>query len=147
MKWLRRKKRLTPGAADRIIRSKGGREFWITIDSEDDAFVIYIYCADGCAGSLKVIWRNKKVELADILIEAAYRNQGLGTALLQELIALARRKEIQCIHGFVVQKDYDENPHLLKWYQKQGFSVLPPPPEAQAAAFLELDLAESHADQ
>jgi GNAT superfamily N-acetyltransferase len=147
MKWLRRKKQLTPGTADRIIHSKSGQEFWITIDSEDDPYEMQVWCSDQLVGLLSADWEDKEVELMDIFIFPPYLNQGLGTALLQEFIALARRKSMQRIHGYVPQQFLTETPHLLKWYQKQGFSVLPPPPKALAAALLELNLAESHADQ
>ncbi len=55
-----------------------------------------------------------------------YRQQGLGTGLLQALLDWAKAQGVQSIQGTVYQPDIENNPKLLQWYQRQGFQALPP---------------------
>lgn len=52
-----------------------------------------------------------------------YRGQGIGTELLLTVLQYAREREMNEIHGQIVQLDLDRNPDLPNWYRKHGFSV------------------------
>jgi hypothetical protein len=54
---------------------------------------------------------------------ADYRRRGIGSALLNLVIARARRHGISRIEGMVVEQGLAENPALLEWYQRSGFVV------------------------
>jgi N-acetylglutamate synthase-like GNAT family acetyltransferase len=58
-----------------------------------------------------------------------YRRRGLGTHLLQFAIKKARQRGIMRICGSLTQKDINNNPNLVKWYEKHGFEILPPSQE------------------
>ena len=58
-----------------------------------------------------------------------YRRRGLGTHLLQFAIKKARQRGIKRICGSLTQKDINNNPNLVKWYEKHGFEILPPSQE------------------
>lgn len=56
----------------------------------------------------------------------SYRAVGLGSVLLKALINHARKSGVQILYGNVYRRDLENNPKLLKWYQKHGFEVKPP---------------------
>lgn len=58
-----------------------------------------------------------------------YRQKGLGTHLLQFAIAIARQRGCRRIYGSLTQEDINNNPNLVKWYNKHGFQILPPSAE------------------
>ena len=51
------------------------------------------------------------------------RKQGLGTRMLQMVIAEAKRRGLHEITGSVTLEDRESNPKLLDWYCKHGFQV------------------------
>lgn len=51
----------------------------------------------------------------------SYRRGGLGTALLELAIDVAKKKRLKCIYGSVAQKDIGRTPNLVEWYEKRGF--------------------------
>ena len=65
---------------------------------------------------LKARWHSDKTEMN-------YRNRGLGSALLQLMINLAKGKKINTVFGSIVKKDTLSNPRLVRWYINRGFNV------------------------
>lgn len=61
----------------------------------------------------------------------SYERRGLGSALLEAVIELARSKGLQKIKGFIVAGDYWKNPNLPSWYESYGFTVEPTPPDVR----------------
>ena len=57
-----------------------------------------------------------------------YRHQGLGSALINCLIQYARENGIYFLHGEVFRPDLENNPKLIRWYQKRGFEIKQPSP-------------------
>ena len=51
----------------------------------------------------------------------SYRSRGLGTILLQSVIAEARKYHIRQIHGPTTAADRRQTPYLMEWYVKNGF--------------------------
>lgn len=58
-----------------------------------------------------------------------YRQQGLGTALLHSVINHGRKLGASSLRGEVFQADVENNPGLLQWYQRHGFTQAAPRPE------------------
>lgn len=50
-----------------------------------------------------------------------YRGNGLGSALLVDVITWAKAHSYQRITGKVAPKDFGRNPRLPDWYQRHGF--------------------------
>jgi len=71
-----------------------------------------------------------------------YRGRGLGTALLKEVIAIARHTGFKRIYGSVMRDDITRIPYLLEWYQRHGFSMCEPYPGCidSAAAWICIEL-------
>jgi len=71
-----------------------------------------------------------------------YRRRGLGTILLKQVIEYARKLNLKYIHGSVVEDDIFENPNLLKWYEKNGFTITEPTSEelSHSVARIYMDL-------
>lgn len=71
-----------------------------------------------------------------------YRGRGLGTALLKEVVAIARHTGFKRIYGSVMGDDITRTPNLLKWYRRHGFSMCAPYPGCinSAAAWICMEL-------
>jgi hypothetical protein len=50
-----------------------------------------------------------------------FREQGLGSKILELLVELARENNIKTVCGSIVAKDLKKNGDLIKWYEKRGF--------------------------
>ena len=59
-------------------------------------------------------WKGQRMYLEDILVTEAWRGQGIGTVLMDELIAEARRKRFQGISWQVL----DWNEPAINFYRK-----------------------------
>ncbi len=96
------------------------RFFWY--DEEWEAFLLHEVTR---VGHLTLEWNLPQLRLATIRVEPDYRCRGLGTAALQVVVALARKKRAAEITAFIVRKDLDCMPQLPDWYAKRGFRVTP----------------------
>lgn len=56
----------------------------------------------------------------------SFRGQGVGSLLMETLIALAGPRGVREVWGSVTQHDIDETPFLLSWYERLGFAVRAP---------------------
>ena len=55
-----------------------------------------------------------------------FRKQGIGSRLLERILAEAARAGVTEILGSVTQEDIDKTPALLDWYARHGFTVEEP---------------------
>lgn len=76
------------------------------------------------AGMIEVSWTNAEI-IGDfgILIDAPYRQRGLGTALLHTLLHLGYGHGARLVYGYVRHDDLIQRPFLLDWYRREGFQV------------------------
>ena len=51
----------------------------------------------------------------------SFRRMGVGSALITEFLSLCRSAGVAQIVGSVVEKDLEETPELLDWYEHRGF--------------------------
>ena len=61
--------------------------------------------------------------------QANFRGLGIGSRLLTEFIAEARKRGIREIWGSVTDGGAKQTPHLLDFYKKHGFSITDPDAE------------------
>jgi ribosomal protein S18 acetylase RimI-like enzyme len=137
-----------------IVRDRQGREYRLQVNGDEDSYLIAkLLYRNSAVGMLHcVLSPPDKLMIGDIIIRddvihapphlgAAlwellvkpkpidYRRMGLGTHLLQFAIKKARQRGIKRIYGSLTQEDINNNPNLVKWYEKHGFEILPPSAE------------------
>lgn len=71
-------------------------------------------------GSGQIIAYNHKVEIADLIVAPPYRNQGIGTAIIQVLIRLATYTQFDEVEIGVMAA----NERALALYKRLGFKPL-----------------------
>jgi GNAT superfamily N-acetyltransferase len=70
-----------------------------------------------------------------------FRHLGLGTAMLEYVIAQAKALGMKGIYGEVTHDDAMKTPYLIEWYQRHGFTVGHEPkrlPNAVATIYREI---------
>jgi hypothetical protein len=67
-----------------------------------------------------------------------------GLTVVQLAIKKVRQQGVRRICDSLTQEDINNNPKLVKWYQKHGFRILPPSPKniENAVCGIYLDLEE-----
>lgn len=115
---------------NQTIIDKRKRSYRINVSSTDQHFTrLNIYHQQWWgrqrfAGYVNLVWKSSNVlDLSDLIIEPPYRNQGLGTAVLLSIFALAQSRDVERIDGRIVGKDLRLTPHLAEWYRKYGFAL------------------------
>lgn len=56
----------------------------------------------------------------------SFRGHGIGTSMVEHFLDWCRTNGKNEAYGTVVQKDLDETPGLLDWYQRHGFEIRTP---------------------
>lgn len=69
-----------------------------------------------------------------------FRNKKIGTELTRTMLEAAKNKQIKRIYGSIVQKDIDESPHLLDWYEKMGFRICEPDDDCLGNAVKKIEM-------
>lgn len=62
-------------------------------------------------------WGGKTAEICDLVVAAAWRGKGIGTAIITNLVETARRQGFQAVEIGVAES----NPQALSLYQRLGF--------------------------
>ena len=65
-------------------------------------------------------WKGPVVHLEDLMVEKAYRSQGIGSALYQAVLSFARKKKVRRVNWEVL----DWNSPAIEFYEKSGAEVL-----------------------
>lgn len=65
-------------------------------------------------------WKGKTVHLEDLIVKQAFRGQGLGTLLLDEVIKYGYSQGVQRVCWEVL----DWNTNAIKFYEKKGAKIL-----------------------
>lgn len=69
-----------------------------------------------------------------------YRSRGLGTILLQSIIAEARKHHIRQIRGSTTADDRRQTPYLMAWYAKNGLREIRSKPGAASDSRVEVQI-------
>jgi hypothetical protein len=123
------------------ILDKAGRPYALSYSSQGSWDLIQLYDGQYLVGEAKLESTSTKTFTAFLIKDIAianqakppapytnYRNKGLGSALLTWLSLHVQAQGAQALTGDVYQQDIENTPHLLDWYQKQGFAIQPPRP-------------------
>ena len=151
----------------RFITDNYGQKYRVNVlENSNDLFHTELRQRTDYVGEAKCMLRQDTMELSDIRIRddadppestieyivksaaksktdtRSYRRRGLGTALLEFVVAYARKKQLKRICGSIVQKDIVRTPNLVGWYEKRGFKKGPPYPGCirEAVAWIHLEL-------
>jgi ribosomal protein S18 acetylase RimI-like enzyme len=121
----------------RLVLHWRGGVCWLLLPRGATPQLLRLECQSVEAGYVEISWSGED-HISDfgILIAPAFRGMGLGSVLLRALIAQARNRSVSLIEGFVRRSDLDAQPHLLRWYERHGFMVMPSP-SVLTAAYLE----------
>jgi GNAT superfamily N-acetyltransferase len=130
-----------------VIHDRAGRRFRVEIESSPIQLSFDVYDRDWSAGHAWCMPEGDVLKLHDIDIKNGiplpesgfarilrrifrserptydYRKRGLGTVLLQLVIATAKHKGFSRIEGYIVEDDAAANPSLFDWYRRHGFVV------------------------
>lgn len=136
---------MTPTQFPKTVVAKDGKRYRIILKLAGQVVWLELCRGSQTIGYARCILEGPSLLLGDLIIEEpnsggliglirqvlqaapkTYRGKGLGTALLQQVIATSKDLSIQQIHGSVTQADLDTTPHLLDWFKRHGFQVEPP---------------------
>ncbi len=154
------------GTSFKVLTDRLGCSYRLFISSQGDRYSLKLYDGSLLAGEARCSWQDDgRMVLDDIAIanEASpvlnllerlqqwllgaefervnYRQRGLGTLLLCNLIEHARKLGASSIRGEVFQADVENNPKLLNWYGRHGFvQSAPQMDQADVLANISLEL-------
>lgn len=127
-----------------MIHDKSGDVYTIKGFLTASGLISYVYSETGCIG--RINWDTSQpgiMTIADLIIfepldikpwwvrlfpflykqRASYKGRGLGSAMLNYIIASARKMGISEIRGWINGDDLEATPYLLEFYRKHGFTV------------------------
>ncbi len=123
LQWLANKPP-TPNAP--FVMDKDGRKYWVAWQNEDIRPSLALSHRGQVVAHVYMEWGPKGLVIVDIVIDKPrFKKRGLGTVMLNEVIAFAQSKGMKLITGLVPRKDCEEDAHLLEWYARRGFKVKP----------------------
>ena len=136
----------------KTISDKYGEKFHVVLDDHDSAPIFKVLTSDARIQETEVGYVNCLIESDDILMLADIRmredvilvyrrtgwfwrfqkvkrekrdfqRRGLGSELLECVLAFAMKKGMKKIVGKIKGVDYPQNPNLPQWYADMGFTV------------------------
>ena len=109
------------------IVAAGGQRFWaFWLRRFERAYEFHVrYRGKWVAVVNTLVEPDGTLTLADIVVFERHRlrQQGLGTAMMEEVKRWARRHHLRRIWGFIMPHDGSTVEYLVGWYRKQGFQV------------------------
>lgn len=135
--WPWQPPRYTPGPTARIVLDRPPDRYWLCWNAEEGGqpYHPWVYWERHYPGHIRrwqyighlyVMWEEQYpelVELCDIVLFAEYRQQGVGSAVLQALIKLAEEAGMRGIFGTMIPTDGVDPARLAAWYQRTGFTL------------------------
>ena len=80
--------------------------------------------------TLTAVRNGLRLLISDLVLESEHlKHRGIGSQILDMLIAKARSEGIADIYGSVTQDDIENTPYLIDWYQRHGFVLTEPDQE------------------
>jgi GNAT superfamily N-acetyltransferase len=137
---------LTRSRGEPDFSDKWGCPYWLLIDGDDEVgwsrWLLSSY-RKLPIGKVELIWNDSnQLTLGDIvLFEERDRERGLGSMLLQRVIAFGRGRGMQRIVGEVVPEREENREQLYSWYRSHGFTItLQHNKRGELTLHLEMDL-------
>lgn len=95
------------------------QEFIFKLDEEIERFTVYTNNKKGHIGYLNYYLRNHSLEIADVLLDAEFRQHGIGSELIKRVISLAKSNKCKSICLGTGEKDL----LVHGFYRKHGFHL------------------------
>lgn len=159
-------KQRSRGTLVQVWKGRDGESYRLFISIQGDRHSLKLYHRSVCVGEARCSWQGDgRMVLDDIAIAneanpaltplerlqqwmfaaefepVNYRQRGLGTVLLTNVIEHARKLGAAALRGEVFQADVENNLGLLSWYERHGFSQSAPQPgQIDVLANITLDL-------
>jgi GNAT superfamily N-acetyltransferase len=122
-----------------VITSQRGESYAVTSFVGPQQCQLVIWSKHRGVGHANLTWRQPSVmQLGDLYVDTAYRNQGLGKELIKLVVAAARSQGCTLIEGTVLLRDTRATPYLLAWLARQGFAIVPRPAHRAVVATITL---------
>ena len=95
------------------------QEFIFRLDEDIERFTVYTNNKKGHIGYLNYYLREQSLKIADVLLDAEYRQQGIGSELITRVISLAKENKCKSICLGTAEKDIP----VHGFYRKHGFHL------------------------
>ncbi len=161
--------RSSQGNFSRILKDRLGSSYQLFVSIQGDRHSLKLYDGSVWIGEARCSWQDDgRMVLDDIAIAnevspelnllehlqqwlwgaefepMSYRQRGLGTLLLDNVIEHARKLGASSLRGEVFQADVENHPGLLNWYERHGFiQSMPQPEQIDVLANITLELRSS----
>ena len=110
----------------RPLDTHDGHRYWLLVDGERDTLTkLTVYRRGGRVAHVSLFYDEGVLEIGNIYIGSQHRRKGLGSALLNVIKDIARKRGAAVIEGILVERDVAPYPKLPQWYEKHGFVVRP----------------------
>ena len=109
-------------------------DFIFILDEEIERFTVYKNNQKTKVGYLNYYLINQSLEIADLLLNVQFRQQGIGSELIKKVVFLAKDNKCKSICLDTAEKDFP----VHDFYRKQGF-YLTDIKEGVATFLLELE--------
>jgi GNAT superfamily N-acetyltransferase len=150
-----------------MVADKEGNQYRLVMEESEQHFKVWILDGNIQVGWATCILHADGMDLEDIIIceepvlfprglwqlvpslysrlkGKNYRQRGLGTELVKIVIEKACEKDVAYICGYITNQGIADNPKLLEWYRKHGFTVTPVsspgPGMTDKVAWIQMDL-------
>jgi hypothetical protein len=110
------------------FRDKWGCPYWLWVNHDEEGgwsqWLLSSY-RKLPIGLVELVWdESSQLTLVNIIIpESRDRERGLGSILLQRVIAFGRERGMQKIVGEIVPEHEENREKLYRWYRSHGFSI------------------------
>ncbi len=112
----------TPGAP--FLLDRDGRKYWFAWHNEDVRPSLSLSFHGRVVAHVYTEWCPNGLVIVDIVIDKpGFKRRGLGTVMLKQVVDFAKSKGAKSITGLISKQDADDDPHLLDWYRRRGFTV------------------------
>ena len=96
-------------------------DFQIVTKQEGDDRIFEVRSEDTILGKLRCRWR-KRVTISQIEINEDHRREGLGSAVMHELVMQALSEKVDCIECHISQPSEDEEDDVAYFLWRCGFT-------------------------
>jgi len=103
-----------------FVKTEDGSFYWIDFNDEKPPQISISKNGHHC-GLINLLWNKDTLEIWDINLFPKHRGKGLGTGLLNWLIAYARKENMNELWGLVVPEDEQDFDRTMAWYLRHGF--------------------------
>jgi ribosomal protein S18 acetylase RimI-like enzyme len=125
--WLQQRFNIAPKRGATPLIDLQGEKHWLVFFENEHSARFHIVRFGTLVADADLWWEEDHVLFIRMIVihQAEYRRRSIGTTLLLQVIAYAKRKHARGIWSDVARNHSEKNPHLLDWYREYGFQVTP----------------------